>query len=83
MYVQPMQNSCTLNVQWNHDYHLCHNFTVYLDDMAIPECTNIAALNCTIGHLDYGIQYEMKVVATDSGSDPIEASAVVDASAGM
>ena len=81
MCVQQMQN--TLTVQWNHDYYWCLNFTVYLNDAAVPGCTNITALNCTIENLDHGIHYNIKLAATRSGSDPIEASAVVDASAGM
>ena len=70
-----MQN--TLYAQWKHDYYLCRNFTVYLDDTAVPGCTNITALNCTIENLDTGMLYEVRVVATEFGIEPAEASVMI------
>lgn len=69
----------TLHVQWDHDYYLCRSFTIYLDGAAVPKCTNITALDCTmvIGNLDAGVMYEVKVVATESDTEPIEASEMI------
>lgn len=80
--IKPMLNA--LDIQWDHDFHLCRNFTVYLDGAAVPECTNIAAMNCTIENLDAGVQYEVNIVATESYTGPVEISQTVttlDASA--
>ena len=67
----------TITVKWNHDYYLCRNFTIYLNDNAVPECTNITALNCTIENLDTGMLYEVRVVATEFGIEPAEASVMI------
>ena len=69
----------TITVEWNHDYYLCRNFTIYLDDTAVPECTNITALNCTwsIENLDTGMPTEVKVVVTGFGIEPAEASVMI------
>ena len=72
-----MQN--TLNVQWDHDYYLCRNFTVFLNDTAVPECTNITALNCAIRNLDAAVGSEVTVVATESDTKPINISLTVTA----
>ena len=74
---EPMQN--TLSVQWDHDYYLCHNFTVYLNDTAVPECTNITVLNCAIKNLDTAVGSEVTVVATESNTEPVNASLTVTA----
>ena len=58
----------TLYVQWDHDYYLCRNFTIYLNGTAVPECTNISALNCTIQRIEADVQYELTVVSTELGT---------------
>ena len=55
-------------MQWDHDYYLCRNFTIYLNETAVPECTNISALNCTIQRIEAGVQYELRVVSTELGT---------------
>ena len=75
--IEPLQK--TLNVQWDHDYYLCRNFTVYLNETAIPECTSIITLNCTIRYLDAAIGYKVTVVATESDTKPVIASRTVTA----
>ena len=72
LHIKPIWN--TLHVQWKHDYYLCRNFTIYLDDTAVPECTNITALNCTIRNLNDGVQYEVKVAATELDTKPVTIS---------
>lgn len=67
----------TLNVQWDHDYYLCRNFTIYLNGTVVHGCTNITALNCTIGNLGAGMMYEVRVVATESDTEPIEATTLI------
>ena len=76
----------TLHVQWNHDYYLCRKFTVYLNDTAVRECTNITALNCTVRSLNDGVQYSVKVVATELDTETIESPqiiAMLDANTGI
>ena len=76
----------TLYVKWDHDYYLCRRFTVYLNGSAVPECTNITALNCTIKNLNYGVQYLVQVVATESDTEPIktpQTAIVLKTSSGM
>ena len=76
----------TLHVQWIHDYYLCRKFTVYLNDTAVRGCTNITALNCTVGSLNDGIQYSVKVVATELDTEPTETPqiiAMLDANRGI
>ena len=75
--ITPTENA--LNVQWDHDYYLCHNFTVYLNDTAVPECTNITVLNCAIKNLDTAVGSEVTVVATESNTEPVNASLTVTA----
>ena len=70
-----MQNA--LHVQWHHDYYLCRNFTIYLGNLTVPECTDITALYCTIKNLDAGVQYVVRVVATEPGLQPISISQTV------
>ena len=76
----PIDNLCIQTMK-DHDYYLRRNFTMD----AVPECTNLtaAALHCTIGNFDDRIHYEEKVAATELGTDPIEALAALDTSAGM
>ena len=76
----------TLHVHWDHAYYLCRKFAIYLNDTAVPECTNITALNCTIGSLNDGVQYLVKVVATELDTEPIETPqiiAMLDANTGI
>lgn len=72
--IGPTENM--LDIQWDHDFHLCRNFTIYLNDTAVPYCTNITALNCTIRDLDTGETYDVAVVATETDTVPIEASMI-------
>ena len=76
-----------ITVKWDHDYYLCRNFTVILDDTVVPGCSNITALNCTIRNLDIGKVYEViTVVSTESCTNSIESSgtiAMLDPNAGM
>ena len=73
----------TLYVCWDHDYYWCHNFTVYLNDNAVSECTNITALNCTIRGLDAGTKYNVSIVAIESDTEPIEATRIATTRQGM
>ena len=76
----------TLHVHWDHDYYLCRKFTVYLDHTAVQECTNITALNCAIGSLNDGVQYLVKVIATELDTETIETPqiiAMLDANRGI
>ena len=74
-----MQN--TLIVWWDHDYYLCRNFTVYLNDIVVSDCTNITTSNCEIRNVDAGLHYEVTVVAAESDTKPVNASLTVTASA--
>ena len=67
----------TLIVKWDHEYHLCRNFTVYLNDEAVPECTDIKIMNCTIGNLEAGVTYKVTVNATETGTEPITISRLI------
>lgn len=82
--IVPMWNA--LDVQWDHDFHLCRSFIIYLNDTAVPGCTNVTALSCTIRNLVAGAQYVVRVVAMESDIEPIDISqtaATLEANAGM
>lgn len=75
--MEPTQNA--LYVQWDYDFHLCRNFTVYLNGAAVHTCKDVAALtNCTIADLEAGVRHNVTVVATESYADPIHVSKVVN-----
>ena len=66
-----------LNVQWEHEFPLCRDFTVYLNGSTV--CTDVAALmSCTIRDLEAGVMYNVTVVANESFAHPIQDSKLVN-----
>lgn len=63
--VKQIQNM--LIVTWDDDYHLCRNFTVFLNGSEVTHCTNMQALtSCNVKFTEAGASYIVTVHTTES-----------------
>ena len=69
------RTTTSLNISWDHPYKFCKRFTVKLNGMPVAGCDNLkyGITSCYIDGLTPGTEYDVMVIANESGVQSVTA----------